>query len=414
MPEPLYVIGIVPHRQAIAPDIAELIEKADVLAGGRRLLDLFKEHPHRLELSTPLKKWLHKLQEHQAAGRRVTVLTSGDPNYFGLAKTLIRELGSDFVRLIPSPTTVQQAFARLKISWEKTKVVSLHGRGALSGHSEFWPALFRAGQQADCGCLAVYTDEENNPAALAAQLLERGQENWRLTVCQDLGSAEEKIVSCSLREAETMSFSPLNLAVFQRLSPPKPISLAMAESEFIHEAGLITKREIRAVSLGLLNLSPQHCLWDLGAGCGSVSIEAAALLSYGSIWAVEKNPRRVEHIKANRSRFGVCQLEIVEGDSLSAIDKLPEPDRVFIGGGGRSLGQIIESAASRLKPGGLILINAVTFEALQAACSALKGLGLDRSVTQLQAARSEPLAGSFYFKPINQIWLLRASLPQAA
>ncbi len=401
----LHLIGLIPDPRWLPPAVTSLIEEADLLAGTDRLLELFPGHRgQKLRLTTPLTAWLNEVKARQEAGLKVVILTGGDPNYFGLAKTLFTVFDPTRVTILPGTTVVQQAFARLKVSWERTEVVSLHGREGLAG---FWGALYRASHYSGSGYLAVYTDSENTPSVIAKRLLGRGQHNWRMTVFEDLGTPDEHLSSWTLFDAKLRKFSPLNLVVLECLKRPAPIFLGMPEEAYVHEAGLITKREVRVVTLGLLELQPYHTLWDLGAGSGSVSIEAAALLPHGSIWAVEKSPLRSEQIAANRAYFGAGQVEIVEDDSLSAVTHLPRPDRVFIGGGGRELSAIIRAASERLAPGGLIVANVISLEALRQATTTMTELGLELSVTQIQAARSEPLGDSLYLKPLNQVWLVR-------
>jgi precorrin-6Y C5,15-methyltransferase (decarboxylating) len=148
-------------------------------------------------------------------------------------------------------------------------------------------------------------------------------------------------------------------------------------------------------------------LWDLGAGSGSVSIEAASLLPYGSVWAVEKSPPRSEQIVANRAFFGAAQVEVIEDDCLAAMAHLPPPDRIFIGGGGGQLPEIIDMAKAKLRPKGLILTSVISLASLALATKAIAEAGLELSVTQIQAARSEPLSDSLILKPLNQVWLVR-------
>lgn len=404
----LHLIGLKPDPGWLPPAVADIINQAEVLAGTDRLLELFPQHPgQKISLTLPLKAWLEQLSEIQAQGRRVAVLTSGDPNFFGLAKTLLKTIDPAGVRVIPSTTVVQEAFARLGVSWDRAEVVSLHGREGLGG---FWNSLYRAGHCGGSGYLAIYTDADNTPSVIAKRLLGRGQQHWRMTVFEDLGTPDEQISSWSLYEAKLRRFSPLNLVVLECLKKPEPISLGMPEAAFVHEAGLITKREIRVVALGLLELRPDHILWDLGAGSGSVSIEAAALMPQGSIWAVEKSPLRSEQISANRAYFGATQVEIVEDDSLAAMVHLPAPDRIFIGGGGRDLAEIIKGAAKRIKPEGLIVANVVNLEALNQAIMAMGELNLDWSVTHVQTSRSEPLGSSHYLKPLNPVYLIKGEI----
>ncbi len=406
----LYLIGLVPDRNWIPPAVSAIIMEAEILAGTDRLLDLFPDFSGQKKVMTsPLNDWLREVKSLQEEGRKVVVLTSGDPNFFGLAKTLYKVIDPDLVEVIPSPTIVQQAFARIKVDWERSEVVSLHGR---ESQNSFWSALYRASHYSGSGFLAVYTDPHNTPTAIAKRLLGRGQHNWRMTVFENLGSPEERVSSWTLFDAKLREFSDLNLVILECLKSPAPISLGMPEQLYAHESGLITKREVRVAALGLLELQPYHTLWDLGAGSGSVSIEAAALLPHGFVWAVEKSPLRTEQIAANRGYFGASQVEIVEDDALAAMSHLPAPDRVFIGGGGRDLGEIIRQAASKIKSKGLVVANVVTLEALCQATGTMTELGLELNVTQLQAARSETLGDSLYFKPQNQVWLVQGRCPE--
>ena len=415
----LYIAGLTPDPASVSPPVAEIICQADVLAGGDRLLDMFRDHPgQKIKLTTPLSGWLAEIKQQQEEGRKVVVLASGDPNYFGLARMLFKVIDPARVTVLPSVTTVQMAFARLKTSWEKVEVVSLHGHSGLSerkdgGLTGLWGALYRASHQSGSGYLAIYTDPKNTPAQIAKRLLGRGQGNWRMTVFEDLGTPDEAVTSLSLFEAKSRSFSPLNLVVLECLKKPVAITLGMPESVYVHEAGLITKKEIRSVALGLLELHPHHLMWDLGAGSGSVSIEAAAFLSHGFILAVEKSPLRAEQIAANRAFFGAAQVEIVEDDAMAAMVHLPSPDRVFIGGGGENLEAIIKAARARLNSGGIIVANVVTLRALDRASRAMTDLGLELSITQLQASRSETLGDSLYLRPCNQVWLVRGTLASA-
>jgi precorrin-6Y C5,15-methyltransferase (decarboxylating) len=405
-PKPtLHLIGLLPDLKWLPPAVAALIEEADVLGAGDRLLNLFPEvKAAKLRLSPPIEGWLKELKSLQRKGKKVVVLASGDPNHYGLAQKLLDVIEPELVTMIPAPTVVQQAFARLKISWAHTEVVSLHGR---ESQTAFWSALFRASHYSGSGFVAIYTDAENTPAVIAKCLLGRGQSNWRMIVFEDLGTQDEGSTTWTLFDAKLRKFSPLNLVVLECLKRPAHISLGMSENDFVHEAGLITKLETRVVALGLLELQPYHTFWDLGAGSGSVSIEAASLLPHGSVWAVEKSPLRSEQIAANRAFFGATQVEVVEDDALAAMNHLPPPDRVFIGGGGAALPKIIKTAKNKLQPKGLILASAVSLDSLNLATTAIREAGLELSITQIQAARSEPLSDSLILKPLNQVWLVR-------
>jgi len=309
----------------------------------------------------------------------------------------VQRLGPEAVVIHPNVTTVQAAFARLKLPWHGVRVVSLHGRG-LPG---LLPAL--AGQER----LAVFTDPHNTPAALARLLLDRGQEGWGLWVLEDLGAPGERVGQYTLKQAASSRFSPLNLVVMERLAWPTPLRLGLPEEAYVHQAGLITKAEVRAAALAKLELGPDMVLWDLGAGCGSLGLEASLLMPGGSMVAVERAPERVAMIEANRRRFSVANLEVVRADLPQGLRELPQPQRVFIGGGGEALGDIIRTVLERLAQEGVVVVAAVRLEALETARAALTQGGLEVDVTQVQISRGAALGGGSFLKALNPVWLVK-------
>ncbi len=396
---PIQVIGLGMGLDDLPAKGLRLVQEAQVLAGGRRLLDLFPQHlGQRLPLEGSLEPWLDQLGR-LAREQRVVVLASGDPGFFGIAQRLAERLGPEALVIHPNVTSVQAAFARLKEPWHQAGVVSLHGRGL----EDLAPAL--AGRQR----VAVFTDPRNTPAALARLLLERGQEHWRLCVLEDLGAPAERMGEYSLEQAAAAQFSPLNLVVLKRQAWPQRLGLGLAEEAYEHQAGLITKAEVRVVALAKLELRSGLTLWDLGAGCGSLGLEASLLLPGGRIVAVERDPARVAMIAANRRRFGVANLEIVRAELPRGLEDLPAPDRVFIGGGGADLGDIMSAARRRLAPGGVMVVAAVRLEALETARRVMTQEGLNPQVTQVQVSRDAPLGGGGFLKALNPVWLIKGA-----
>jgi precorrin-6Y C5,15-methyltransferase (decarboxylating) len=352
-------------------------------------------------------RWLSEVRA-LVSEKEIVILADGDPNFFGLGKRVIEVFAGHKVTIRPSLTTIQKAFALLGTSWVGVEVVSLHGR---QDYSPFFSALFRAGQMTGSGRLAVYTDQHNTPSVIATKVLERGQKNWQLTVFQDLGLPSQSIWSGSLSQATTQSFSTLNLTVLERTHLPETLSLGALETAYEHQAGLITKREVRTAALGLLELSGNETLWDLGCGSGSVSLEAGLILRYGQIYAVEKIPHRANQARLNRSRYGIAHVEVIEGQALEIIPDLPRPNRVFVGGGGSQLEALFQGVLGCLTPGGLIVAAVVRLDSLDSALSSLAATGQPVTVTQISASRGEPLAGSLVLKPINPVFLIKGQAP---
>lgn len=387
----------------LSPSIRRLLEEADVIAGPPRWMADLEGFPgEKLPLAGGLDPWLRTLEEMSRA-RRCVALASGDPNYFGLAKRLLTIVPPERIVIHPSTTTVQKAFARLKTTWSGVEAESLHGRDSWR---PFFAALYRAGRRFGPGRLAVYTDPANSPDEIARRLLGRGMSAWGMTVFENLDAPGERTAELSLEEAAGASFAPLNLVVLSRREPFRELALGAPEEAYEHERGLITKPEIRSAALGALRLAGDETFWDIGAGSGSVSLEAGRLLPYGEVWAMERDPDRADQARSNRAAYGCAHVEIVQGEALEAIPRLPAPDRVFIGGAGKDLGSVIAACRERLSPGGAIAASVVTHASLGAAFQALGGPSGPPSVLQISCARSRELSGSFYFTPINQVWIV--------
>ena len=394
------VVGLGLGRADLSPRAATAVEAAQVLAGGERLLAWFPEHSGpRLLLKFNLADWLEQVAAAAGQGQRVAVLASGDPGFYGVAAKVSARLGREAVTVLPNVTAMQAACARLGLAWQAARAVSLHGR---EDQGPLWQALGEA------DLVVVYTDPRHGPAWLAGLLMERGQAAWwRLGVAQDLGAAEERVSWHPPEEAVGQSFSDLNVVVLERVARPRPLRLGAPEEAYAHQAGLITKAEARCAALGLLELGPGLTVWDLGAGSGSVGLEAGLLCPGGQVAAVEYDPQRVELIRANRATFGAGWLAVHQARLPEGLAALPDPDRVFIGGGGEELGAIVKAAWARLRPGGLLLVSLGRLESLARARETLAGLGAAVETTQIQVGRGAALTGGEYLKALNPVWLVR-------
>jgi precorrin-6B C5,15-methyltransferase / cobalt-precorrin-6B C5,C15-methyltransferase len=397
---PVQVIGWGMSPEDLTPKVREIIRKAQVLVGGRRLLDYFPEHPARqIILGKDPEKALAQLPA-LAAAKRVVVLASGDPNCYGVGPLVVKVLGAENVVVHPNVTAVQAASARLKMAWQDAAVVSLHGRG--------FECLAQAlNQGADK--LFVYTDPVHTPAAIARFLLARGQGEARLCVLEDLGMDSECLGWLTPAEAQEREFSPLNMVVILTSAGKRSqahLHLGLPEEALAHQAGLITKAEVRAVVLAKLELYPGLTLWDVGAGCGSVGLESSLLLPGGRIIALERDPERAAQIRANAEKFGVAALSVVCGRAPDCLADLPAPQRVFIGGGGRDLPEILQEVMRRLESGGRVVLTATLLETLETARAVLAQAGWEVEITQLQVSRSRPLADGAFLQALNPVWIV--------
>jgi precorrin-6Y C5,15-methyltransferase (decarboxylating) len=283
--------------------------------------------------------------------------------------------------------------------------MSLHGReeppwlGELRYHSK----------------IALFTDPHHNPNWIAQRLLDAGIKDRDLIIAEDLGLSTETIQRLSPDEIRDREFSPLNLVAIV----PKELSekhtekqpwpaLGLPEDAFQHQAGLITKMEVRAVALAYLQLQPELVLWDLGAGSGSVAIEATRLVPLRQVVAVEKNEGRYKDLVENVRRFQCGEIQVVQGNAADVVEDLPRPHRVFIGGSGDDLEEILHKVTLRLHSGGRVVQTVVTMNTLETVRSFWQNQEFKVAITQLQVNRSVPIGNSERLEAMNPVFIVTA------
>jgi precorrin-6Y C5,15-methyltransferase (decarboxylating) len=412
IPEPIAVIGIGPAGAAdLSPGARAHIEKAGVLAGGRRHLDYFPEWVgERIVIDGELSLCLGRIAE-SARSRKTVVLASGDPLYFGIGRALLDVFTKDELIFYPHLSSVQLAFARLKESWHDACVLSLHGRPMES----LVPALQRGEAK-----IALLTDATNNPQAICTLVCEAGYaDQYALWVCEDLGGPAERITQASLHSPPEHAFGPLNIVVLLRWGSAAPGAglmpvVGIPDESLKHregqrpQGGLITKREVRLLALCQLELRPYDVLWDVGAGSGSVALEAARLSSRLTVHAVEKDPEACSFLAENLVSLGLLpNVHLVHGEAPEGLMQLPDPDAVFIGGSGGRLVEILACAMERLRTGGRLVLNCITLESLSRAWTWLDEHGLEPEVLSVQLARSRPLGSLHCLEPESPISIIK-------
>jgi precorrin-6Y C5,15-methyltransferase (decarboxylating) len=400
-PERITVVGMGMAQEDLSLRQLRIIEAADVLVGAKRHLAHFENLPaEKIAIGKDLESVMAAIAD-RIGKRRTVVLASGDPLFYGIGATLIHRFGSDKVRVLPNVSSLAAAFSRLNLPWQHVPVVHFHGTDATM-------ALITA----ICGSKRVFvlTDPHHTPDWIAARLLEFPAIEGRCCVLERLGEPDETIRWMSLKEASAAAFHQPNVVVIEARQPADSprLCLGMPETAYLHDAGMITKPEIRAVSIAQLALMPHHVVWDLGAGSGSVSIEAALLAAKGQVIAVEQHPERVRHIRENVTRFGMRNIRVIQGAMPGILDGLPVPDRVFVGGGGKDLDAILHAAGRSLADGGILVVNTVLLQSLHAATAVFRQLGWPYVVTQIQANVSKSLAGGERFEARNPVWLVQA------
>ncbi|MBA4603692.1 precorrin-6y C5,15-methyltransferase (decarboxylating) subunit CbiE [Thermoactinomyces mirandus] len=401
MAKRIKVIGIgADGRNGLFPRYLEWIEEADVLAGGKRQLAFFPDHPGRRILIcgelTPVLEQLEQLSSE----KNIVVLASGDPFFYGIASLLICRLGSGRVEVHPHLSCIQLAFARMGESWQHARIESLHGR----------PIRGLAQRIDGQKMVALLTDETCSPSVIARYLLQFGMTEYQAFVAENLGSADERCSWWELDELADAQFSPLNVVIlrWKKEATVPSWCLGIEDGEFFQrkpEKGLITKKEVRVFSLSELCLRPNSVVWDIGAGSGAVSVEAARLAPLGQVFAVEKNKEDLVNIESNRKKFRT-DFTVIHAKAPDGLNSLPAPDAVFIGGSGGELRQILQVCCSRLKPDGRIVVNAAALETLARAKEGLKEEGFSVRITLLQTARSRPILEMTRFEGLNPVYVI--------
>ncbi|MEB3257163.1 MAG: precorrin-6y C5,15-methyltransferase (decarboxylating) subunit CbiE [Cyanobacteriota bacterium] len=350
--------------------------------------------------------WL--LQALDAGGQGV-LLASGDPLWFGIGRLLVNSLPTPCLTFHPAPTCLQLAFARLGRPWQDATWLSVHGRD---------PEPLAEALKSRPPALAILTDPGQGGAETVRQgLLASGLDaSYAFWVCERLGHPLERLRRFSAQSPLPEDLDPLHLVVLLAETPeaPDPGGLPLFGLEdglwlqIDDHPGLMTKREVRIQLLADLDLPPTGVLWDVGAGVGSVGLEALRLRPHLQLWAVERRPGAADLIRRNARRLAVQPAGVVEAEAPGALADLPPPDRVLIGGGGRARMGVLQAVLARLKPEGKVVIPLATVEALAELRGELNSAGLQVAVSQVQAWRGVPLADGTRLAPLNPVFVLKA------
>lgn len=391
---------------------------AALVVGASRTLELVAPHlsaacRHR-NMDGALREVPAWVRATRAEGGRSVVLATGDPLCHGIGAWLVEALGREHVAVLPAPSTLQLAFARLGRPWADYRLVSCHGADAGEWQAGAGPEhglyeLVRA--VAEHPRVAAFTGPGNDPARVARALAAAGYgDEVSLTVAARLALPDERLFpDLTLAAAAAMRFPHPNVLLVERRDPaPEPI-FGLADERYSQrhpEKGLITKLEVRAVTLAKLGIRADSIVWDIGAGSGAVGLEASRLARRGHVWAIEKNAADALHARENAASLKASNYTLVEGRAPDHLASWPDPDAVFIGGSGGELAELIGLALGRLKPGGRLVMNFTTIENLAAATAILTAARSEWEAVQLNAARSRPILGLHRLAAQNPIWIV--------
>lgn len=403
----IHIIGIGDDGVAgLTSHARQLIDEAELLLGADHSLALVpKTKAERFVLGTNLEQAVARL--NAAAQQKAVVLASGDPLFYGTARYLCERIGKDHFEVVPHVSSMQLAFARVKESWEEAYLTNLANH-ALDAVIEKIRVAEKAG---------LFTSEEHTPAVVARALVARKIDYFSCYVCENLGSPDERVTQGELAEIAGHDFAPLNVMILVRKPhvPDRPAEalgkrlFGNSDVMFLQskpKSGLLTPAEVRSMALAEMDLGPRSIVWDIGAGSGSVAVEAAQLAREGTTYAIEMDHEDYALIVANAQRFAVKNLVPVLGRAPDAWRDLPEPDAIFLGGTGRELGALIEAAYDRLRAGGRLVANIGSIENLADVHATLQKQESDVKVWMINIARGTYQLERVRFDALNPSFLL--------
>jgi precorrin-6Y C5,15-methyltransferase (decarboxylating) len=379
-----------------------LIAGAETLVGGSRHLAMIANgSAERLTWASPLIDTIDAIAERR--GRRVVVLATGDPMWFGIGATLAQRFARDEMTILPHLGAFSLAASRMGWPLADVETVTVHGR----------PLDLLALHLAPHARLLILSEDGQTPAKVAAFLRDGGWGPSEIAVLENLGSADERRVDGIAERWNAGPCADLNTLAVRCLPAPgaRPLSRApgLPDNAFTHD-GQLTKREVRAATLAALGPLRGQLLWDVGAGCGSISIEWMRSAPAARSIAVERNADRRALIAQNAAALGVPQLKIVAGTAPAALAGLEPPDAVFIGGGVSSEG-LVEMCWAALKPGGRFVANAVTIEGESALAACRARFGGD--LVRIAVSRAEPIGSMQGWRPLMPVTQWSAAKPHA-
>ena len=411
-PTKIMIIGVGDDgAEGLTKVARDCIYAASVLVGAPGLLAKFPDFTGRKEvIGADLDRLANTLDQSDFP---TVVLASGDPLFYGTARFLCDRLGKDRFDVLPHVSSMQLAFARVKESWDEAYLTNL-----ASQPLDRVVDRIRSAEK-----VGVFTSEDVPPSRLAEELLSKGISYFTVYVCENLGSPDERVTRSALADIVNLRFSPLNVMVMVRQTgvPDKQSEsenrrLFGNPDELFRQSkpkrGLLTPNEVRSIALGEMNLRSTSIIWDIGAGSGSLAIEAAQIARNGKAYAIEMDAEDYNLLVENAKQFGATNLVPVLGEAPAAWESLPDPEAIFVGGTGRAVTELVSHAWPRLRPGGCLIANITSMDyvvALQQLFVAK--MGLEPMLWMVQISRGNYQMDKLRLESCNPSFLLKAVKP---
>jgi len=407
----VHIVGIGDDGlEGVTAHARRLVEGAKRLVGPESCRSLLPEAvADRLETVAGLEDLVERIECTTDAD--LVVLASGDPLFYGTARYVCGRLGKERFEVVPHVSSMQLAFARVKESWEEAFLANLSGQSI--------ERVLDRIRGADT--VGLFTSDQWPPPAVARTLLDDGIDSFQAYVCENLGSPDERVTQGSLADIAADAFGPLNVMILVRKATvtDKPGQVGERlfgnrDESFLQsrpKRGLLTPAEVRSLALAELSLRPDSVVWDVGAGSGSVGLEAARIAASGRVFAIEMDPDDHRLIGSNAERFRIGNLTPILGRAPEAWADLPDPDAIYVGGSGRDVTMLVEEAWKRLRAGGRLVTACQSIENLATVHALLRARSGDAAYWLVTIARGVEQLDRIRFESLNPTFLIAATKP---
>lgn len=430
----IHILGLGVQQEAVLDSKAQIaLLDADCIMGSERQLETIARFTADAQVCIlpSLNNLLQVIAGLVTEGvQSLVILASGDPLYFGIGRWFRQRFNLSQLYFYPAISSIQAACHAVGLSLQDTTVISLHGRPLINIRRNLQPNRV----------LVILTDALSNPFAIAQECQRSGMDQSLITVCENLGYDSQRIRSFSVaelidlsmkgvvdssKEPDNMAFSALNVVVLETSSQRSfyPSSTGIEDDQFVTDKpqgkGMITKRDVRVAILSYLQVDVNDIVWDIGAGCGGVSVEIGYWNATASLYSIEHHAERLACLQENKARFGVSNMTIVSARAPEGLSELPDPNKVFIGGSDGHLSDVLKIVWRRVPTHGILVATAVTedskrilldfaerMRSYQANESDLSG---ETVSVQLSIAKEEALANQRIYRPSLPVTLFKFS-----